>query len=361
MAADAMPAVSFEGWVDTILALSTDDHEDDLGGTEKDEEGAELRFTAQASLKANWKVTDALSARVNLWFNAGNGISGTNDANDDVTGTSNLNMREAYFAWAINDTVTWSMGKYIDHIGWLSAEPTGLYTVNASLIGYTETYGNDVIGTSIAVAPKDSPISGSFHITNGYYTSSDALNGPSNASREGTDLGFGLDLIYVLPNEKGSINLEFAYDMASDNNGAAGGDLGGDVLLVGGNATLTLVKPLLLGVEVQYLTFDESDPAANAPAVDRLQGLFLANYAIEGASIPMSVSGMIQFIQSDTDGAAEKETELGLTAALLTNPLTSSNFGLNFEVGFWDITAEGGVDGEDYSGIVVAVEGLVTF
>lgn len=349
LAADVMPAVSFEGWVDTILTISDDDT-DDTPGTAKDEESPSIRFSSDASLKANWKVTDALTARINLWFDAD---------------FADLQMREAYFAWALNDTVTWSMGKYIDHIGWLSAEPTGLYTVNASLIGYTFPYGNDVIGTSVAVAPKDAPISGSFHITNGYYTASDAVNGAPSDNRENTDLGFGLDLTYVFPNDMGNVNFDFAYDMASDAYGAAGAtELGGDVLLVGLNATIKPTKPLLLGAEVMYLTLDDGEDAAGADVVngqDRLQFLALANYAIEGASVPMSVSAMIQYVTIEFNGLTEEEERLGVSVALLTNPLTSSNFGLNFEVGFWDVTSEDGAVAADSDGINFAVEGLVTF
>ena len=355
MAADVAPAVTFEGWVDTILAFESDDIEDDAPGTEKDEEGASLRFTAEASLKANWKVTDALTARVNLWF-------APSDADSDAN--SNLTMREAYFAWAINDTVTWSMGKYINTVGWIAAEPTGLYTVNNSNIGYLDIYGNDVIGTSIAVAPKDSPFSGSFHITNGYFTASDATNDGPSDSRENSDLGFGLDLTYSF-GDKGNVNVDLAYDINSDANGAAG-DLGGDVLLIGANATIIPIKPLTLGAEVMYLTVSESEPSDDAQ-IDRLQFMLMGNYAIEGASIPMSVTGMIQYVEIEPDGAADAEARLGVTAALLTNPLSSSNFGLNFEIGYWDVSDDltgdintSAVD-PDATGFVVAMEGLVSF
>jgi hypothetical protein len=363
MAADAVPAVSFAGWVDTIFSFSDSDREDDVDNdgnataTAKDESKGALGFTSAASIKAMWKVTDALSAKVNLWFNPD---------------FAEVQMREAYFAWAINDTVTWSMGKYIDHIGWLSAEPTGLYTTNASLIGYTAIYGNDVLGTSIAVAPKDSPFSGSFHVVNGYFTGADATNpglfaNRNSDSRENTDLGFGLDLIFNLPDNKGSINLEFAYDMGSDTNAnlvtPADGDLGGDVFLVGLNATVTPVKPLLIGAEIQYLTAGKGEDVAGADVgedIKRLQGLLLANYAIEGASVPMSVTGMIQYITIDS-GTDDDESRLGLAAALLTNPLGSSNFGLNFEIGYFTSDNIGGSPAADDKGIEVSVEGLVTF
>jgi hypothetical protein len=352
LAADVMPAVSFEGWVDTILAYESDDQEF-TDSDEKDEEADTLRFSAVSSLKANWKVTDALTARINLWFGE----------NEDVD-NGNLRMREAYFAWALNDTVTWSMGKYINHVGWIAAEPTGLYTVNASNIGYADIYGNDVIGTSIAVAPKDSPFSGSFHITNGYFSAIDGTNGGPSDNRENTDLGFGLDLTYAF-GDKGNINLDLAYDMHNEDFNGGGGDLGGDVLLIGVNATITPIKPLTLGAEVQFLTVDDSDPTGG-DAIDRLQAMILANYAIEGASIPMSVTGMIQYVEIEPDGVADPEARLGVTAALLTNPLGSSNFGLNFEIGYWDVTDnvtdEINTGNEpDATGFVLAVEGLVTF
>jgi len=366
MAADAVPAVSFAGWVDTILSFSTSDNSTSLGDevndttTAKDDTGATLGFTSAASIKAMWKVTDALSAKVNLWFDPG---------------TAEVNMREAYFAWAINDTVTWSMGKYIDHIGWISAEPTGLYTVNNSLIGYLDSYGNDVIGTSIKVAPKDSPLSGEFHIVNGYFTDSDAENtdlfADRNANRENTDLGFGLDLTYNLPEKMGNINLDLAYDMNSGTSAAtlpdngAGGNFGGDVFLVGLNATITAVKSLTLGAEVLFLSYGESESAAGvdgANAADRLQFLLMGNYAL-GTSVPMSITGMLQYVQTDFDalGTPETDSRLGLAAALLTNPLGSSNFGLNFEIGYYDNSDIGGVASADSNGIALSVEGLVTF
>ncbi len=364
MAVDQAPAVSFAGWVDTILNFSDGDADADVDapGTAKDETGATIGFSSTASLKAMWKVTDALSAKVNLWFDAG---------------TADVNMREAYFAWALNDSVTWSMGKYIDHIGWISAEPTGLYTVNDSLIGYLGAYGNDVVGTSIGFAPKDSPFSGSFHIVNGYFTDSDAASvgvfGDRDPNRENTDLGFGLDLIFNFPEDKGSINLEFAYDINSGetasglpaNGDATAGNFGGDVFLVGLNATVTPVKPLMLGAEVIYLTYGESESAAGvdgADAADRLQFLLLGNYALE-TSVPMSITGMVQYVQVEFDAAAAPETEsrLGVAAALLTNPLSSSNFGLNFEIGYFDIADADGTAGADSDGIEFSVEGLVTF
>jgi hypothetical protein len=174
-AEDMMPAVNFHGWVDAITyyATGTDNNPDVTGplgtGTAKDENGDSLLFTSAAALKADWNVTNALTGHINLWF---------------MPEFNDVWMREAYFNWGFNDSVSWSMGKYIDHIGWIAADPTGLYTINASLIGYTAPYGNDVIGTNLAFAPKDSPVSGSLHVTNGYFSAESAFNSDSKTDRE---------------------------------------------------------------------------------------------------------------------------------------------------------------------------------
>jgi hypothetical protein len=367
-AADAAPAVTFSGWVDTVLQFSDDDTKDNnatSGVTAKDEAAGSLRFTGAASLKAAWKVTDKVSAKANLWFDPG---------------SNNVNMREAYFTWAFNDSLSWSMGKYIDHIGWISAEPTGpnFLFVNCDTIGYRQVYGNDVLGTALNIAPKDSPVSGAIHITNGYFTQGDATStnysSANSGNRENSDLGFGLDLTFKLPNELGSINAELAYDIHSGDTDYLGGPtpaadgLGGDVLLVGINATIKPVKIVTIGAELQYLTVGESESVTGVKAkngIDRLQFLLLGNVAIEAAPVPMSVSGLVQFISIDHDAVAKPETEdrLYVGVTLLTNPVTNSNFGLNFEVGYFDKSGINGVAGAagENNGVTVAVEGLLSF
>ena len=366
-AADTAPAVTFSGWVDTVLQFSDDDASDSAT-TSKDDAAGSLRFSGAASLKAAWNVTDKVSVKANLWFDPG---------------TNAVNLREAYFTWAFNDSLSWSMGKYINHLGWISTEPTGptYLFINADTIGYRQVYGNDVLGTALGFGPKDSPFSGAIHITNGYFTQSDAssvayTSAPSS-SRENSDLGFGLDLTYKLPNELGSINAELAYDMHSGDTAYLGGPtpttggtsgLGGDVLLVGINATIKPVKILTLGAELQYLTVGEAETNLGVQqnnGIDRMQFLLLGNVQIEAAPVPMSVSGLVQFVSIDHDAPAltEKEDRLYVGVALLTNPVTNSNFGLNYEVGYFDKTGINGISGAagENNGITIAVEGLLSF
>jgi hypothetical protein len=315
------------------------------------------------------KVTNSLDAKINLWFDPG---------------TNSVNMREAYWNWGFSEGLSWQMGKYIDHVGLISAEPTGptFLFVNASLIGYTATYGNDVLGTALNIAPKDSPLSGSVHITNGYYTGSDAssvgyVSTPSGA-RENADLGFGLDLNFALPDGLGAINAEMAYDMHSgagayttfNPNFPGFTGMGGDVLMVGANALLKPTKIVTLGAEVMYLTLGDSETAlgvSNTDGVDRLQFLVMGNVALEGAPVPMSVTGMVQYVQVEYNFAnADTESRVGLSAALLTLPLNTSNFGLNYEIGYYMRESNNGIkdngtNNADFIGFALSAEGLVSF
>jgi hypothetical protein len=362
--------VTFGGWVDAVLAYSDDDSTSPAPGAgEKDPEAGSLRFSGAASIKTMVKVTDSLEAKINLWFDPGNA-------------SNNLNMREAYWNWGFSEGLSWQMGKYIDHVGLISAEPTGptFLFINASLIGYTATYGNDVLGTALNIAPKGSSFSGSVHVTNGYYTSTDGnssgyVSTPSGA-RENTDLGLGLDLSFELADGLGSINAEMAYDMHSGsqayttfNPGFAGfTGMGGDVLMFGANTFLKPTKIVKVGAEVMYLTLEDSQTALgvdNTDGVDRLQFLVMGNVEIEGAPIPMSVTGMIQYVQVEYNFAnAETESRIGASVALMTNPLTTTKFGLNYEIGYFTKENTNGVNDNgtnNVSGFALSVEGIVEF
>jgi hypothetical protein len=386
-AEDKAPTVTFAGWSDNILSYTDDDTDDTpasasagAGGTAKDESKGSLRFSAAASLKAMWKVSDRVDAKVNLWFYP--------DLVGD--GNSNFQAREMYVNVDLTSGFAWQIGKYIDHVGWIAAEPTGLYTVNNSLIGYLGIYGNDVIGTALTYSDaKKSPVSAQFHITNGYFDGADAISpgyvAAPSSTRENTDLGFGIDLTYALPNEKGNINFDFAYDMHGGNgafgtiaagpDGIAGngddvdttGYLGGSALLLGLNATVKPVKELMIGAEIMYFKVgdvtDDTDTTVTDSGFKRIQGLLLANVAIPNAPWGASVTGMVQYIQieADADAITEKEKRMEVAVALLTNPFGTSNFGLNAEIAYFKNTDVDFVTGNDVKGFGISVEALATF
>lgn len=347
-AADAMPTVSFSGWSDNILSYSNSDdndpNPDNDPTTAKDDGAGSLRFSSAAALKAKWKIADRVDGKINVWFYPG--ASNSDAAAGDVN--NNLNVREMFLTVDLTNGFSLQMGKAIDHVGWLSADPTGLYTVNASMIGYTGIYGNDVIGAAIIFNDTmRSPISAQFHLTNGYFTNIDSISPGYVASvsdqRENTDLGIGLGLTYTLPEKMGNIDFDLAYDMHSEQNGTGPADLGGDVLMVGLNATIIPTTGLMIGAEVMYFSVDDSEGPTGVKGLDgfsRIQGMLLANYALPGAPANMSITGMLQYITVEDDTMApntDAETSLGFALALMTNPFGGTNFGANAEIGYYKV------------------------
>ncbi len=382
-AADKGPEVSFSGWSDNILTFANDDTKDTPAagatGTAKDESKASLRFSAAASLKAKWRVSDRVDTKVNLWFFPDTSTGGDSTATPSTyVSNANFQAREMYVTVDLTNGFSWQMGKYIDHVGWISAEPTGLFSVNNSLIGYLGIYGNDVIGTALNYSDADkSPFSGQIHITNGYFTASDALSpgyvASPNVNRENNDLGFGVDLNYALPNKMGDIDFDFAYDTHSGLNatnapGVSG--LGGSAYVLGLNATIKPVKELTIGAEIMLFTLADGENSNKVKQANtgykRTQGLLLANYVIPSAPWNMSVTGLIQYIQIKTDAAvtaanSDKEKRMEVAAEVLTNPFGTKNFGLNGEIGYWKKDDVGFVKATDQKGISISIEAIATF
>ena len=375
-AADSAPVITFDGWIDNKLTISSANYPADAAATTKNEKGTEIGFANESSLKANIKVSDTVSGKINIWLNP------------DV---SEIDVRDAYINVMVNPELTWQVGKYERPIGWISPEPTGLYTVNNSLIGYTGLYGNDVLGTNITWAKKGVPLWGSFHITNGYFTPADAgsvtpksdVGAPNSKTptRGNSDLGFGLDLTWNLPGDGNFVTLDLADDphgglltnflLSLPGNLPAGFltpglDEGGNALLIGANAQYNIVKGFMVAAEI--MTLGIADGSLGGTKVDnsggrRTQGLILANYALPKgtASFPISFTGEIQMVEvkgkyagADTEKATEE------TLAVLTNPTNSTWFGLNGELSFTQYT-DGTTGFNKVNAIVLSIEAILSF
>jgi hypothetical protein len=362
-AADSVDSqLKFSGWVDTIFGI-TDDDADDTIGTEKDEESATLGFDAIANLKATWQATNELHAKVNLWLWPDN---------------SELQMREAFFEYSVNSDITVRMGKFINPIGWISTEPVGLWRVHNSLIGYADIYGNDVIGAAISWAPKDQMVSGSLALTNGYFVSGDAMNRNTlwghagtgtDANRENDALAVGLDVLFNVTPEL-VIDVDFVYEQGSDGsqgNTVPGAAVGGDIMLIGANGEYKLNDQLSLAAEIMHIAADDADLGGSVAdtAGSRTQELVGAKYALSGTSFPMAVSAQVQAIQATAEsGAGDTDTDsMEVALALLTNPLSVSNFGLNYEFAWTseEVDAPGAGSDTDSDAWGLFVEGLVTY
>lgn len=355
--------VTISGWSDNILTIGDDDFSNDTAGTPRNEGDTGLGFSTTASLKVGWTVTSRLRAKINVWF-------------DNVSSTSSvdnaLQLRESFFIYDLGGNLSWTMGKYINHVGWIAVERTGLYKVRASNIGYQDFfYGNDVVGTAIAYASKDGPLSGSFHLVNGYFNGADTLNRTTTGTggRENWDLGYGADVIWAFGKNGSNVNLEFVYDPHAGSNSGLG-TRPGSVFQTGLNATYRDIKDLTLGGEVIYRNTTTAKDEAGG-AIVQLPGthrqdfgwMLLANYGIgEGSgmgwfSFPASTTLSVQTVNSNwrAGGGGEVDTQ-EIALALLTNPLDNTNFGLNAEIALASRTA-GSAPGTD-NAVIFALEGI---
>jgi hypothetical protein len=380
------------GFADVIGTFNDDNGKETSAHAENVEE-PQLRTLGLAGLRGTWQPTNDLSGAVNLWF--------TPYSTDDEGWESGTALREAYIAWHFAPDLTWTFGKRIGHIGLIAQDPTGLYRVNASTIGYLGAYGMDTgngigftscgavdpLGSSIAWAPEGSPFSAELFLVNGFF--SDYSNGNfADRHGNGLDVGLGADLIWV-PSSDLRLNLDLAWDRSYQpfNNsfrsfgirGGEGavpgsftdqgtfgpdtgsGDIGNTVLVVGLNGTWKATQALLLGAEVLSLTAgdaeDDVDGNLNTTDHQRLQGLVMANYALTGATMPMSTTAMIQHIAAE-NGNGEEGNATEVSLALLTNPLAMRAFALNYEAAYATVATDQHRDA-DFWGLFV--EGLLTF
>ncbi len=336
--------VTISGWSDNIFSISDNDSTQDVAGTPQNEGDPTVGFTANASVKVGWTVTSRLHAKINLWVN---NISGTTPAGAGTvtTATTQLQLRESFLTVDLGNDLSWTMGKYINHLGWISVEPTGLYRINGSTIGYTGAlYGNDVVGTAIAFQGKNSPISGSFHVVNGYFNPTDTYNtgaGHPATTRENSDLSYGLDLIYGFGKDKASnVNLEFAFDPHGSTVGTPAVTRGGSIFQVGLNATIKQITDFTFGGEVIWREATTGKTQVGGAVVkvpgshnETLGWMLLGNYAEKWLPCPSSLTLSLQQLTTNYRAAGGAEVETSeIAVALLTNPLTDSNFGLNAEL-----------------------------
>ena len=321
-----------DGWVDTLFTVVDTPYPVPANNPEYSQRDASTDFLAKASLKVGYKVADRVSAKINMWYN-------TNGADETP-----FTVREMFINVDLGNHVTWTTGKFINHLGWISAEPTGLFRVNASTIGYNGTFygANDPIGTGLGWMNSQAnyDLGATVYVTNGYFNEKDGSNADSvdNGTQKKNAVGLGLDLVAnVGPDKETNLNLDFAID--PNLNPAY-------TYVLGLNATTKLRgkdDPIKLGAEVIAKVTQNGGGSASGDSVNTLGMLGMVNYQLPENSkqIPMSVTAMYQRIDNDFDGsnggpaARENRDNINeISLALLTNPFRVSNFGLNAEVAY---------------------------
>jgi len=327
-AAEGGPTVKFDGFVDTAFTFVSSDT--DVNGT-ADETNSKFVYDIKLGVTAT--ITEKVTAQIDVVVNG-----------DDGTAL----IRQAFGAWQINDMVDLKTGKFISDVGFVAAYATGLYRVNAGPIA--ELYGNDQVGARVGYT-KDA-ISAGLTVANGLFADGeDNNNGQSDGvtTPQGNEkYAYVADVVFTLPEKKGEVNGELAYD--TDVTGK-----GGDGLHFGLNAKLTPSEPITVGAEFIYQSFSAPD-GSTVEDQNNMGLLAMVNYKLGAAvSFPASVTGMVQYV-SVTDSGWVDPFNIGtgfdasvteLAVALLTNPVGGDKLNLNFELSYSMIGAEPSTGGTE--------------
>jgi hypothetical protein len=285
-AVDVGGGLEIGGFVDSILQYKDVDVNPD----------AIVDFATSVELQVGYSVGEAVSAQIDLEF-----------ADTSVE----VNVEQAYINWVINDSVDLTMGRFESYVGWEAIDAPGLWRVNNSLVygltGNTSLDGlainftgsDDMAGLSASVFVADSILAEAGKLTN--------------------QLSFGVDVTYAME-DMGVFGLDFAYDSnESDNN-----------LLFGLNAEITKLSAdmgLTFAIDFEYTTIGD---------VDATYGILGAvKYDLSKAtelSFPMAVSLMVDTVMDQEADTTNTE----IAVALLTNPTSEDNFGVNLEIQYVD-------------------------
>ncbi len=313
-AADSVPAVKIDGFVDSIWSNTNPEKGDTVGAT------SGFDFSGKLGLSAT--ISDKVAAQVDL-----------NIAND-----GNVTSRQAYGTWAINDELGLKTGKFISNYGWTSAYAPGLYRVNSGPI--TAFYGVDQVGADVKYTKG--AISAAVTVANGFF----AEGSGDTAQATGQDAGayaLGLDVVYT--HDMAVVNLE----LVSDQDVGTGTDADG--YHFGLNVQANPSKELTVAAELIMQSVNQK--GVGAEDAQNTGFMVLANYKLATA-MPMSVTGQITFVDIEeassyvtslaggTVATGDDVTGTEFAVALLTNPAGTDKLGANLEVSYTQFEQNGG-------------------
>jgi len=310
-AAETGPAIKFDGFVDSIYSVSSNEHG-----------GSNTGFSYDAKLGVAATISEKVSAQVDL---------NIYDNQDDSEGDNNWwYSRQMYGTWKINSDVELKTGKFISDYGWTAAYSPGLYRINSGPI--VALYGVDQVGANVKTTQGDFTVA--LTVANGFFQEGYGTGGQdNNASVRNADneaYAWGLDVVYSL-GDMGSVNLELIADQDVGDDGVAGAESGGDGYQMGLNTTLTPSKELTVAAELILTSVNNKGGCDNSSATG---AMILANYELATA-MPMSVTAQFTYLDQDTDPVIDADTVTTETAlALLTNPAGTDKLGANLEINY---------------------------
>jgi hypothetical protein len=291
--------LTINGYVDTILNVTvTDVGHDDTA----------IDFTGAAQLEIGYKIGDKVEANVEVFW----------------TDNSTSTLQQAYVSYAVDDQLSLTMGLFHNWIGWEGLDAPDLYRINNSNMFAGRTWwGNDVTGLAVNYAVSDE-LNVAFYLTDGVFT-------PISAGRPDEAIAIGINANYTMA-DVGVFDVDLTYDQKAG--GVTAPSKPDDFLLFDVNAEINALREsdgLLLAGDIFYADWD----------TDSAMGIMvMGNYDLKDAlPVPASVTLMIDYFELDK---AANSDELEVAIALLTNPTSDSNFGVNVELAYVDVGATTG-------------------
>ena len=312
-AAEIAAGISLDGWVDTVATGTTNNSDEKLAGTNSSASPSTIDFASSALLRVGWKPTEQVAA-----------VMSFRTPNDQGA----LELNEAYGTVAPSDRWLIGAGKSYGPYGYFAAEPTGLYTVGNALV--TNLYSVSPTGVWATCTPNEH-INVTAIIANAL---AKELTPGGKASTDANDVSPGLDVVWTVSSQ---LALDFEAYADPHAGGADAENNPGHIYTFGFNAQYTH-EGILAGVEAleritQYAGAASTTGGDNADYHQFSWVAVVTGKLPESTPCPMSFSAQVsQLINNQATGAISGNTLSKAQIALLTNPMTSTNFGANIEV-----------------------------
>jgi hypothetical protein len=318
--------LSLSGWVDSSFTATTSDADGAASTTD---------FAASSLLRVGWQAHERISATIAI---------SSNPDNDDV-----FELSEAYGTVTANEQWSFSSGKSYGPFGYYAAEPTGLNTIQTALS--VELYTINPTGVWATWTPTAEWTI--MPVVAQQFTEPDRNRAASVSP--------GLDVAFA-PNETWVFNGEVFIDPSAGALAAAN-DSRGDLWYASFNLQFSQ-EPWTAAAEIIYQLVENAG-ADNTEDQGNLTWAAFVTYQLPETPFPMSVSAQVsQLVLAETrddlsvltaNTVAKSTATLG-QLALLTNPLESTAFGLNFEA--FIRTDDAGGTAEKVTAFGGAIEGL---
>jgi len=324
--------VTLDGYLDTIATATTND------SGSSNTTPSTTDFSAEAVIKVGWSLADGKI----------NSVVSTRTTNDQ----GSLKLVEAYASVKATPEVTISAGESYGPFGYYSGYATGLTTINRALT--FNMYTVNPVGAWLAYAPNEK-VTVTGILADGF--SKQDVDAPLNPTYQANGAAFkagkagtvapGLDVVFN-PTPELSLNVEGYLDPSAGVNGA---------VYFGGFNIQYKKDAILAAGEVLYQV-NEGGKNGTSDSSSLSWAAFVTYTLPADAPFAGAVTGQLSQYKPGTTQTTESDTITKAQLALLTNPFTVSQFGLNYELFYIMDDKNNNVANKSLDTYGVAIEGL---